>query len=437
MRLRILTFFLCALAAYAQPRQENRNVKPYIGNGPRIILYGSTTAPTSGNCIEADADGNLVDAGAPCATGSSVWGQITGTLSNQTDLNSALANKQPLDADLTTISGLSCTAGQQMQISGGVWACVTPSAAATVNWGSVLGTLSNQTDLQNELDALQPLDAALTDISGLACSSGEVIEWDGANFICGTGVGGATAYSATLGSGTTWSVSGVTHGLATCDLTFGIYSVSGSTQSSLVPSSFACDTGTYDVTIGFTVAQAGRLVLLKSGGTSGGSGSSYYQTVQVDGAGQTQRGKLNLIAGANCTLTPADDSGNDRTNVTFTCTGGGGGSYSAGTGISIASTTIAVDTTTVAPIPTTTTFSHDFGNIANGACAQTTGALAGIALGDALIGSTSTVFPSGVNVQQPKATGTGTFALEVCNMSGSSYDPANSTYRVTRIVLSW
>lgn len=437
MRLRILTFFLYALAAYAQPRQENRNIKPYMGNGPRIILYGSTTAPTSGNCIEADANGNLVDAGAPCATGSSVWGQITGTLSDQTDLNAALAAKQPLDSDLTTIAGLSCTAGQLMHIAGGNWACVDPSVAAGVSWGAISGTLSNQTDLQNALDALQPLDAALTDISGLSCSSGEVIEWDGSNFVCGAGVGGSTVYAATLGSSTTWTVTGVTHGLDTCDLTFGIYSEAAGVRSSLVPSAFTCDTANYDVVITFTVAQAGRLVLLKSGGGSGSSGTTYYQTMQVDGVGQTQRSKLNLIAGANCTLTPADDAGNDRTNVTITCAGGGGGTYTGGTGISIAGSTISIDSTTVAPIPTTTTFSHDFGNIANGACAQTTGALTGVALGDSLIASVSTVFPSGVNVMLPKATGVGTFALELCNFSGSSYDPANSTYRVTKIVLTW
>ncbi|TXH53655.1 MAG: hypothetical protein E6Q97_12665 [Desulfurellales bacterium] len=38
------------------------------------------------------------------------WGSITGTLSSQSDLNSALNGKQPLDADLTAFSGIGSTA---------------------------------------------------------------------------------------------------------------------------------------------------------------------------------------------------------------------------------------------------------------------------------------------------------------------------------------
>jgi hypothetical protein len=44
-------------------------------------------------------------------TGGSVWGAITGTLSNQTDLQTALDAKQPLDGDLTSIAGLTGTDG--------------------------------------------------------------------------------------------------------------------------------------------------------------------------------------------------------------------------------------------------------------------------------------------------------------------------------------
>lgn len=66
-------------------------------------------------------------------------------------------------------------------------------------------------------------------------------------------------------------------------------------------------------------------VISQVGNVAAGGGSSYYQTVQSAGTPQTQRGKLNLIAGSNVTITPADDAGNDRTNVTIAATGGGGG----------------------------------------------------------------------------------------------------------------
>src|SRR5688572_33393975 len=42
-------------------------------------------------------------------SGSSAWGGITGTLSDQTDLQSALDGKQPVDSDLTAIAALSAT----------------------------------------------------------------------------------------------------------------------------------------------------------------------------------------------------------------------------------------------------------------------------------------------------------------------------------------
>ncbi len=43
------------------------------------------------------------------ATGGETWGSITGTLADQTDLQSALGTKQALDSDLTAIAGLTTT----------------------------------------------------------------------------------------------------------------------------------------------------------------------------------------------------------------------------------------------------------------------------------------------------------------------------------------
>jgi hypothetical protein len=57
----------------------------------------------------------------------------------------------------------------------------------------------------------------------------------------------------------------------------------------------------------------------------GGSGSgTYYQTIRDGGTPMTQRGKLNLIEGADITLTIADDAGNDETEVTIAYSGAGG-----------------------------------------------------------------------------------------------------------------
>ncbi len=54
--------------------------------------------------------------------------------------------------------------------------------------------------------------------------------------------------------------------------------------------------------------------------------TDYYQTLQVNGSAETQRSILDLVAGSGVTLTPTDDSGNNRTEVTIAASGGGGGS---------------------------------------------------------------------------------------------------------------
>lgn len=54
-----------------------------------------------------------------------------------------------------------------------------------------------------------------------------------------------------------------------------------------------------------------------------------YQTVKVGGSAQTQRAAVNLIAGTNVTITPADDAGNNETDVTIAASGSGGSPVNA------------------------------------------------------------------------------------------------------------
>lgn len=63
--------------------------------------------------------------------GASTWGSITGTLSSQTDLQSALDAKQPLDTDLTTIAGLTATTDNVIQSVGSAWASRSPAQLKT------------------------------------------------------------------------------------------------------------------------------------------------------------------------------------------------------------------------------------------------------------------------------------------------------------------
>src|SRR6478609_3104437 len=85
---------------------------------------------------------------------SAIWGNITGTLSNQTDLQSALDGKQPLDGDLTTIAGLTPTTNNFIVSVGSAWASRTPtqvkSTLAIANTDvSGLGTLATLNTINN------------------------------------------------------------------------------------------------------------------------------------------------------------------------------------------------------------------------------------------------------------------------------------------------
>ena len=72
-----------------------------------------------------------------------VWGNIIGTMSDQTDLKNALDSKQDdlvSGTNIKTINGNSVLGSGNIEINSGVW-------------GNITGTLSNQTDLKNALDA--------------------------------------------------------------------------------------------------------------------------------------------------------------------------------------------------------------------------------------------------------------------------------------------
>ena len=80
------------------------------------------------------------------------WGNIGGTLSAQTDLQSAL-NAKADTADLGTMSAVNDAPSDDKTYGrkNGEWAEVTGGGSA--EWGDITGTLSDQTDLQSALNA--------------------------------------------------------------------------------------------------------------------------------------------------------------------------------------------------------------------------------------------------------------------------------------------
>lgn len=84
-----------------------------------------------------------------------IWGGISGTLSNQTDLQNALDGKADTShtQGLSTLTQSGALVGQVPVWNGTAWSPAVP--VGTTTWGSITGTLSNQTDLQSALDAKQ------------------------------------------------------------------------------------------------------------------------------------------------------------------------------------------------------------------------------------------------------------------------------------------
>jgi hypothetical protein len=145
------------------------------------------------------------------------WGEIGGTLANQSDLQSALDGKaaashthviadvtnlqsaldgkQPLDADLVAIANLACDENQIIKRDATFWVCAADAVgeAGAVNWGEIGGTLSDQTDLQSALGGKQGADADLDALAALA-TTGFVRRTGAATFItaAASGTGSCT-----------------------------------------------------------------------------------------------------------------------------------------------------------------------------------------------------------------------------------------------------
>jgi len=88
------------------------------------------------------------------AVNTATWGQIGGTLSNQAVLQTALNAKAPSSAVSTATWGqINGTLVDQTDLKAVLDAKAPTSAINTAAWGNISGTLSNQTDLQNALNA--------------------------------------------------------------------------------------------------------------------------------------------------------------------------------------------------------------------------------------------------------------------------------------------
>jgi len=151
--------------------------------------------------------------------GSASWGAITGTLTNQTDLVSALGTKAPVTTATTSqlLAGngsggfTNITLGTNLSLAG-----ATLNASGSGTWGSITGTLSNQTDLNTALNAR--ITAPATP------SLNNFLYWNGsawANATLGTNLSmSGSTLNASGGAGSAnWGSIGGTNGSGTITLT--------------------------------------------------------------------------------------------------------------------------------------------------------------------------------------------------------------------------
>lgn len=107
-------------------------VIPTVNDGTLTIQVNGTSVGTFSANQSGNTTANIV------VPDSATWGNITGDIADQTDLQNALNNKQDV-----------LTAGTGIDITNNVISNTQTSA----EWGNITGTLSNQTDLQNALNA--------------------------------------------------------------------------------------------------------------------------------------------------------------------------------------------------------------------------------------------------------------------------------------------
>ena len=95
---------------------------------------GTSGSPLSADVVLNPNPSNILSTSGAGLLANVHWGDISGSLSSQTDLNNALAGKQPLDGDLTAISAMSTT-GYVKRTATDTW-----SAVSAIPYSDISGT---------------------------------------------------------------------------------------------------------------------------------------------------------------------------------------------------------------------------------------------------------------------------------------------------------
>lgn len=140
----------------------------------RMIIFGGEPGPQGPQGPEGPQ-------GPPGPSGSGAWGTITGDINDQTDLMNAL-NAKANTANLGGMAYINDAPSDDKEYvrKNGSWAEVT-GGISSVEWGDITGTLGDQTDLQNALDDKADLTIIAADFStSTSYAVGDYVIYNGA-----------------------------------------------------------------------------------------------------------------------------------------------------------------------------------------------------------------------------------------------------------------
>lgn len=302
---------------------------------------GDTLTLVAGTNITITTDAATDTITITATGGSSVaWGAITGTLSSQTDLQTALNAKQALDTELTALAGLTSAADKVPYFTGSGTAALADftsfgrsladdanAAAGRTTLGLVIGT------------DVQAYDADLAVIAGLADPNADrILFWDDS--------AGAYAYL-TAGSGLSISGTSLT---ATGAVAWGAITGTLSDQTDVQSALDAKQATDAELTaIAGLTSAADRVPYFTGSGTADlATFTSFGRSLVDDADASAARTTLGLVIGTNVQAYDADlgviaalvDPNADR--ILFWDDSAGAYAYlSVGTGLTIAGTTIS------------------------------------------------------------------------------------------------
>ena len=257
------------------------------------------------------------------------------------------------------------------------------------------------------------------ELPAIEAQAGKVLATDGASIFWQTAAAAAEGIPPYTQAFTSSSFVTLTHNLGTEDVLVACYD----TGNNLIGAGIhIVDSNT--VTVTFQTAQSGRCVVNGWSGTGTAGGGSTTFTGLTD-APASYTGHAQKVVRVK-----TDESG-----LEFAAIAGTGDSVQGGQGILIQDLgggvkEINIDGASVAPY-LRGSWTYDFASIANGACNQQAFSLPGTLTGFSGPVASSQALPVGVNLQLAKVIVSGTVAVEVCNLSGASYDPPALTYNVT------